>query len=125
MKVRKTVAQNNHIHCNSSTNTSSPAGRLQFFSHEWQKLTSDQVILSYVTGCKIEFQDTPVQLSMPTPIPFNQAERGVMDIEIGKLLEKGVIRTSVREHGEYVSNIFTRPKKNGSHRPILNLKRLN
>ena len=52
-------------------------------------------------------------------------EKQVIDNEIGKLLAKGVIVPTTHEEGEYTSPIFTRPKKDGTSRLILNLKRLN
>ena len=44
---------------------------------------------------------------------------------IQKLLSKGVIRKAMPESGEFISSIFLTPKKDGSHRMILNLKNLN
>jgi hypothetical protein len=41
------------------------------------------------------------------------------------MLEKGVIVESSEEHDQFVSNIFTRPKRDGGCRVILNLKNLN
>ena len=48
-----------------------------------------------------------------------------MDIEIKKLLEKDVIAYSEYENNQFVSNIFTREKKDGDHRMILDLSELN
>ena len=45
--------------------------------------------------------------------------------EIQNLLEKGAIVPCEHEKGEYISPIFTTPKKDGSSRMILNLKSLN
>ena len=50
---------------------------------------------------------------------------GFIDTEIKRLVEKGVIVPSCHETGEFVSTIFVRPKPDGSHRLILNLKRFN
>jgi len=102
-----------------------PAGRLKFFAHEWEKITSDKTILSYVQGCKIEFDTEPLQTAQPRAIPFSVKETQVLDSEIEKLLDKGVIHCSNDEQGQFISNIFVRPKKNGSYRLILNLKLLN
>lgn len=44
---------------------------------------------------------------------------------IDKFLETGVIEKTKHSEGEYISNIFVRPKKDGSYRLILNLKHLN
>ena len=93
--------------------------------HEWGKLTSDKIILSYVTGAKIDFEQIPIQTKGPTEPPFSNNERCIIGSELLKLEEKGVIQESHEEHGQYVSNIFIRPKKNGAHRLILNLKVLN
>ena len=40
-------------------------------------------------------------------------------------LETGVIEKTKNSEGEYIFNIFVRPKKDGSYRLILNLKHLN
>ena len=48
-----------------------------------------------------------------------------MDQEIYTLLQKGVIEEAYHSHGEFLSNVFLRPKKGGSFRMILNLKNLN
>ena len=49
----------------------------------------------------------------------------VIDIEIGKLLAKGVIVPTTHEEREYISPTFMRPRKDDTSRLILNLKRLN
>ena len=48
-----------------------------------------------------------------------------MDEEIDKLLKKGVIEISKYEDDQFISNIFTRPKKDGGYRMILDLSELN
>ena len=53
---------------------------------------------------------------------FSSGETEIIDAEIFKLLSKGVIVNTTREPNDYVSNIFTRTKKEGSYRMILNLK---
>ena len=54
-----------------------------------------------------------------------QKEAWIIDTEISDLLSKGVITESVHERDEFISTIFLRPKKDGTHRMILNLKSLN
>lgn len=46
-------------------------------------------------------------------------------MEIAKLLSKRVIEPTGHSHGEIISNIFLRNKKDDSYRMILNLKKLN
>eukprot|EP00794_Sanderia_malayensis_P014535 gene14535-16038_t len=48
-----------------------------------------------------------------------------VDIEIGSLLQKGVIVKCEHEPGEFISPIFTVPKNDGNVRLILNLKEFN
>ena len=47
------------------------------------------------------------------------------ETEIEKLLHKGAIVRTDRETGDFISPIFLRKKKDGSHCMILNLKALN
>ena len=48
---------------------------------------------------------------------------GIVDQEVKKLIEKQVLEQAVSEDGAFLSNIFLLvPKKNGTHRLILNLK---
>ena len=54
-----------------------------------------------------------------TPLNFSPVETEIIDAEIPKLLSKGVIVNTTREP------IFTRTKKDGSYRMILNLKTFN
>ena len=49
------------------------------------------------------------------PSVFNSHQHPIVSAEIAKLLAKGVI----------ISTIFLRPKKDGTHRTILNLKACN
>ena len=84
-----------------------------------------QTILSAVAGYKIEFIVNPVQITLPKPIKLSQKEVYHTDLQIDKFLQKGIIVKSCHEQGEFISNIFLQPKKDGSFRMILNLKELN
>ena len=98
------------------------AGQLPYFVNEWRALTSDTEILETVTGQHIEFNETPVQTFQ---LCWGEKEARIIDTEISDLLSKGVITESVHERDEFISTIFLRPKKDGTHRMILNLKSLN
>ena len=91
----------------------------------WEQLTSDPDILEMVSGIKISFHDKcPVQhQSPPNTLPHAEAE--LIDNAIQALLQKQVIAPSSPTTTEFVSPIFTTPKKDGNIRLILNLKRLN
>jgi len=103
--------------------TSFKAGRLHNFLAQWEGLTSDPVILQYVTGVQIEFRgDIIPRQSSHRPSIFNAKEQAIVQAENDKLITKGVIVPWSPEKGNFVSTIFLRPKKDGSHRTILNLK---
>lgn len=89
-------------------------------------MTSDKTILEWVTGYKIEFKDQePFQLRPPLQPKRTIAEMSIIQDEIEKLLSKCVIERVTHTQGEYISNIFVIPKKDGSNRVIFNLRRLN
>ena len=73
----------------------------------------------------IEFDTKPSQIVTPNAKRFSSLECEVIDSEIEKLLGKSVIKPSEHEIGEFISSIFVRPKKDATHRMILNLKSLN
>ena len=56
---------------------------------------------------------------------FTDAQQTIIDTEIAKFLNKRIIKPSEHDRGEFISPIFTTPKKDGSHRVIFNLKALN
>lgn len=100
------------------------AGCISKFIDIWRQLTSDQEILSTVRGMPIDFDTTPHQHYLPKT---NRSDNEVQLIasEIHKLLSRNVIEPTRHTHGEIISDIFLRSKKDGSHRIILNLKKLN
>ena len=101
------------------------AGNIKHCIKEWEYITNDKHVLETVKGCKIDFERTPYQSFKPKPLAFSDEECVFVEQEIENMLDKGVIIPSTHEQGEYISNIFLRPKKDGSHRVILNLKSFN
>lgn len=75
--------------------------------------------------CHLEMIDIPVQKFRPPDINMSEKEKLIVDEEITKLIEKGVIEKTNHCDGEFVSNIFLRKKKDNSYRMILNLKKFN
>ena len=103
------------------------AGRLQHFVSRWRCITSDSYILGMVQHAHIRFYKEAL-IQRPTPLePYrmNASERTIMGVEIAKLLQKGVITEIDEAEVKFWSNVFLRPKKDGSHRLILNLSKLN
>lgn len=120
-----------HEYCKSLRQTLSAkvesfeAGNLKNCTDTWETLTSDPWILSTVQGYDIEFVAVPYQRTLPRQIDFSPSECDIIDTELEKLMRKGVVCPVAIEAGDYFPNIFIRPKKDGTHRIILNLKRLN
>ena len=90
----------------------------------WQKITSDKEILTSVRGATIEFDTRPFNTTRPQST-FSVEECATIDNEVAKLLSKNIIETTDHDSYEVISPIFIRPKKDGGHRLILNLKGLN
>ena len=87
-------------------------------------MTSDKDILSTVMGMSIEFCDKPIQHYLPKSAR-SEREIQIISGEINKLLSKGVLEVTKHTDNEIISDIFLRDNKDGSHRMILNLKKLN
>lgn len=92
---------------------------------KWKLLTEDQYILKCVSGYELEFSNVPHQNCPPRKLCFSKIEHAAITEEISRLLDIGAITTCSHENGEFISNIFSRPKPDGRIRVILNLKPLN
>ena len=101
------------------------AGNVANFVLFWEKLTSCPWVLQAVSGTYIPFVDTPTQSRVPHPFKFSDEERLIMNGEVLKLFQKGVIVETEHSVGEFISNIFLRPKPDGNYRLILDLTELN
>ena len=99
--------------------------RVGKFVHCGQKITSHTEILQMVSGQNIEFDTKPCQTHPPAMKCLSAEENAIISKEVANLLKKAVIVETSHEPGEFISSVFGRPKKDGSHRMILNLKNLN
>ena len=79
-------------------------------------------ILPIVQGFKIRFSQTPFQYGAPQLARVNQKERLQMNSKIKEMLRKGAIQMVKSEPGEFPSKLLLVNKKNGCHRPVINLK---
>ena len=104
-------------------------GRLRLFANIWESFCPDRWVVDVVSsGYRIEFTSPPPVHGggRPTPTPSDPDRRAFLEGEIASLLQKGAIaRTSGMEGPIFRSSFFLAPKKNGSWRPILNLRPLN
>ena len=101
-----------------------PTERLPHCIQQWQAVTSDQWVLQVVRGYKLELTSTPTQSSQPLTV-VTKANQSLVGEEVQKLLDKGAIKMTSLCPTQYVSRIFVVPKKDGSFRPVINLKPLN
>lgn len=102
------------------------AGRLRFFSKEWELITKNKFVLNCIKGYKITFKSQPVQTKIPTaPLLQNSQTFGDVKKEVDKLLKIGAIRPCVPEVPQFVSSYFLVKKSDESYRLVLNLKKLN
>lgn len=92
-----------------------------------KKLTSDSKVLDIVKNCHIEFdEDKEVDLNfVSNQTVFNENQSVIIADEIKKLVGKNVLIEVQECHGQFLSPIFLRPKKNGEFRMILNFKKFN
>ena len=104
------------------------AGTVANYLENWERLTSNNLVLNVIKGVKVQNVDNIV---LPLPrkeIKFNSEEQILIDKEINNFLKKEIIHevSSTELIDEScISNVFLRPKPDGSYRMILNLKSFN
>ena len=101
------------------------AGNIANFVDSWLELTHDTWVISNVKGVSIPFISVPLQARVPRPLRLSDAEASVITTELQTLLNKGIIERVGPCSGQWISNIFIRPKPNGKFRIILDLTALN
>ncbi|KAL7289949.1 hypothetical protein TKK_0016333 [Trichogramma kaykai] len=106
-------------------NVSVIAGRLRFFYPNWEALTSDKKILSWIKGVKIPWKPKPYQRYPPGETKFSREETIMVSDKLVELLSKGAIVECSPTENQFISQIFIIPKADKSPRLILNLKKLN
>ena len=104
-------------------------GRIANFLGNWEKITSDNTILSHVKGLKIDFQEVPFQGVNAGQMNLSEKEKAALNQEIKEMIEKKAVeivdQKSLKMNDQFLSTLFVRPKKDGGLRPIFNLKALN
>ena len=90
-----------------------------------EKYTSHTFILDIIkSGLKLDYNEISFQHCCNN-FPLSKEEMSITNSEIQKLRSKKVIINTDKRTGDYISGVFTRSKKDGSHRMILNLKNFN
>lgn len=101
------------------------AGRLTFCTRNWTGLSQDPWIVEATTGYRLELPQIPQQQWTTQQRNLTLPEEDLISEEIQKLLTKQVIKQVKRTPGQFLSQLFLVPKKDGTHRPVINLKPLN
>ena len=86
------------------------------------------MILSYLilskNGLKLDFNEIPFKQYFNN-FPLSKEEMSIINSEIQTLKSKKVNVNTEQRTGDYISGVFTRSNKDGSHGMILNLKNCN
>ena len=88
------------------------AGQVKNHLLNWESLTNDPMILDAIKHHHIEFEGQyRTQMVKPNKIHFSLTETLIIDAEIAKLLHKGVVILTKQRPGDFILNIFIRPKR--------------
>lgn len=90
----------------------------------WKQITHDPVILGFSQGVRIDFHNWPDQREEPVEFRHSDKSRGLISGEVENLWKKGVMEPVSECEGQYISNVFIRPKPNGKCRVIIDLSDL-
>ena len=90
------------------------AGQISDYLHVWEGITEDQWVLDQIKGVKLPFVSKPVQKAVPKPYTLKKGEVQKIDVQIQRMCSKGVVELTEHFEGEWISNIFPRPKPDGT-----------
>ena len=100
-------------------------GRVRKCFGFWKSFCKDRKVLKHVAGIKIPFTEKVIQTTPVREIRMKENEQEFVRQKLIDLQRSGCIEEIKRPTDGWISNIFLRPKKDGSYRLILNLKPLN
>ena len=78
------------------------AGQVKEHLFNWNQITSDPEVLQNIPGAKIPFVREPQLDKIPSNPKFSSQQQEIIDLEIDKLLKKGVIKECEDENGEFI-----------------------
>ena len=102
-----------------------PAGRLSHCYSNWKQITSDNWVLQSVQGYHLELVRQPIQKVPPPELHLSEIAQQHIEAEVEKLIQKEAVLAVSAMPNQFISSIFAVPKKDGSQRPVVNLKPLN
>uniref|UniRef100_A0A914YL49 Reverse transcriptase domain-containing protein n=1 Tax=Panagrolaimus superbus TaxID=310955 RepID=A0A914YL49_9BILA len=98
------------------------AGRLKYFASNWSKITNDTFVLEAIRGYKLPFRGGKIPKQSQN-YHYHDASNPEIKAEIISLLEKDAIEEC--KTADWLSTVFSVPKKDGGMRPVINLRGLN
>ena len=100
-------------------------GGTQYHTAAWLKLTHDPFVINNVKGVHVDLNEIPYQETIPADFHMSVKNKDLLNNVVSEHLDKGIIEVATPTQGQYISNVFLRPKPNGKHRLILDLSDLN
>ena len=101
------------------------AGNIRNYCENWRSITSDKYILGIIENVLLLSFNKDQSSKAPFEFSRTKTETDVLEIEVEKILKKGVISPTKIPSDDHFSDIFTRQKKYDSCTIILNVKYLN
>ena len=105
--------------------TSLHVGRIKEFIENWALITQDPWVLQTVQGFQLPLVGQPTQATAPPQLQLSLEQQDLVSTEVQAIIEKRAISGVRPDQRGFVSQIFLVPKKDGGHRPVVNLKALN
>ena len=91
----------------------------------WLELTHDPFVIKCIQGVEVDLEEEPTQRETPTEFQMSVENKQNITVVVAEHLSKGIVEKCTPCRGQFLSNIFLRPKPNGKHRLILDLSDLN
>ena len=101
------------------------AGCTKQHLNAWLRLTHDPFVIESIQGVQVDLEEKPFQGTAPNEFQMSKENANNLTVVVAEHLSKGIIEKCTPCKGQFLSNIFLRPKPNGKHRLILDLSDLN
>ena len=125
-KTKPSLIDNKHVRSASPNIVGSTiqklGGRLHHFAEAWKSTGSTWAWKTVASGARFSFLTKPRLRKIKR---LQRRSSPTVDAEVRHLIEKGAVRRLDNFTKAFVSPLFTVPKPNGTHRLIINLRKLN
>ena len=90
------------------------AGGTQYHINAWLTLTRDPFEINNIKGVKIDLHELPHQEAVPEAFCMSKSKKDLITNVVKEHLEKGIIEKCTPTEGQYISNVFLKPKPYGN-----------